>query len=351
MPVIHMETEQVRAVADTMRVAAARMGDLHGSLNMQVQQLQSAWQGGGAADFHREVQLLSRQLDQHIRALDVLSGRVHAEVTEWESVDGVASTAASSTIAFAETTTSTVSGWGAWLDSDKIEAALTLTGGVLTASHVSWRKGELIFRGKNWFHDLADLPEHLRHVKVRNLPKSFVKSAFKIDKVDKSLLVLELAERYSNSWANYNRNSDRLAAAAMDTLFVGAKVVAARAGQAAIMSLLGGAVLGAVATVGAPASVVVGTGVLLWWGSGLAINWFADRAYDAFESSGWKDKIVHGTGNFIESSMQAAGQVVAGSIQAANDFIQWNISVAQKAAQMVDSGFRRAIGNIAFAFD
>lgn len=349
MPVIHMQTEQVRATADMMRAVAVRMGNLHEFLNMQIRQLPSVWQGGDAADFHGEVQFLARQLDQHIRALDVLASRVHAEVTEWETVDGPTSTAASLSIRQGENV-DRASGFRWNQLNDQIEIVLMAIGGFLTASHVSWRKDELIFQGKNYFREWAGLPGHLRHVKATNLPNSFIKSAFKISAVDKALLGLDLAGRYFHSWAHYNRVGDRVAVATMDAIFVGARFAVVRAGQAAAMSLMGGA-LGALAAAGAPAAVVIGAGVLVWWGSGQLINMVANRAYDLFEGSGWKDKIVQNTGNLIESGAQAAGQAITSGIQAGASFFQWNRAMNHKAAQMVDSGFRRVIGRIASAFD
>lgn len=84
MPMLHMESDQVRATADQLHYLVVELDDAARRLNGSLSQLESAWQGPAAGYFRAE---LDRTLNQ-VSALSgdgaTLSRRLEAEVAEWE---------------------------------------------------------------------------------------------------------------------------------------------------------------------------------------------------------------------------------------------------------------------------
>lgn len=300
MTIIHMETEKVRSLANTLRATARRIDSQQDALNAQIRRLQDAWEGGNAFDFYQDAHQFTQKLDQHIRLLDTLAERVLAEVTEWETVDGQFGRKADTN--HSRVTRSQASSWffPSLPNKDWLEAGMVAFGGILTSSHVVTKQtankiDELVFSGKNGYRKWAGLPEYLRHVKPENFAKTFSKN--KNTGLNVVFAGIELTEKSNKSFAQYQTWSERTAALAYDAVFVATKMVAVHAVQSAVMSIIGSVALGVLATAGAPAAVIVGAGVALWWASGFAASNLADAAYDYMESSGIKDRIVRNLSN------------------------------------------------------
>lgn len=88
MPILHMETEQVRAAASELIAAANAVTDQDNTLNQMMQNLAFSWQGPSAAQFLEELTPMLQRLRQLAEVGTILGIRVHREVAEWEMADG-----------------------------------------------------------------------------------------------------------------------------------------------------------------------------------------------------------------------------------------------------------------------
>lgn len=89
MPILHMETDAVRGVAQQLKANAGTIQTEHQNLNGSVQNLTSVWQGGSADQFLQQAQALLTQIQQVLQQGDELGNRLEREVVEWEQVAAV----------------------------------------------------------------------------------------------------------------------------------------------------------------------------------------------------------------------------------------------------------------------
>lgn len=87
MPILHMETEQVRAAANQINILAQQLEEQYRLLNQQLQQLQVSWQGPSGDLFTIHLQSEIQNVTTTAAQAFTLSQRVHREVTEWEEAD------------------------------------------------------------------------------------------------------------------------------------------------------------------------------------------------------------------------------------------------------------------------
>lgn len=86
MPILHMETDTVRGVAQQLKANAVTIQAEHQNLNRSVQNLTLVWQGGSADQFSQQTQALLTQIQQVLQQGEELGNRLECEVAEWEQV-------------------------------------------------------------------------------------------------------------------------------------------------------------------------------------------------------------------------------------------------------------------------
>lgn len=322
MTTIHMETEKIRSLIQRMRASTSMLDAQSDHLNMQARLLRNAWEGGRAQDFHNDMRHLIRQMDDHIRSLEILAARAQKEVDAWEAVDRECS-------------------FGRWHDlrawpmftKARLETVrdirdiATGVGLILTALHTTMRGGEIIFSGKNLYRRFADLPKNLRHVSPENFAKGLGKNS--VGWLNAAIGFLDFAEKGIKNFAHYEDGSDRTAALSYDAAFVIAKTVLTPVVQKVVLTTVGAVSLGTLATAGAPAVVVVGAGATLWWGSGFLFGEGADALY-----------------GFVEDNTEIKDAVV----QQGGDALDLAISAGQNATRAGDSAFRGVVNSISSGF-
>lgn len=84
---IHMETEQVSQLSHQLALSAAGMEDFPREIHSLAMDLGSAWQGGNAEDYKRQIRRLSEDLKREIENLARLAAQVGREVDQWETAD------------------------------------------------------------------------------------------------------------------------------------------------------------------------------------------------------------------------------------------------------------------------
>lgn len=87
MPLLHMETDQVRSVAQSYGQYAGNIEQTTVALRQSAANLSSAWQGPSAAQFDEELKPLLQTLDRLAVDGQQLDQRLLQEVDEWELVD------------------------------------------------------------------------------------------------------------------------------------------------------------------------------------------------------------------------------------------------------------------------
>lgn len=87
MTTLHLQTENGHETASALRQYATQALEEAQALQRAVQNLQSAWQGGGQAEFSHEAITLTNRLQEHILDLQTLADRLQREVQEWEDAD------------------------------------------------------------------------------------------------------------------------------------------------------------------------------------------------------------------------------------------------------------------------
>lgn len=86
MPIMHMETEQVRSTGYQLQQTAGTMQQESQQLAASIQNLINAWQGPSATIFVGEIQPLLQQLTQFADAGELLNQRLQQEVNQWEHI-------------------------------------------------------------------------------------------------------------------------------------------------------------------------------------------------------------------------------------------------------------------------
>lgn len=84
---IRMVTEDVSQVAHGLGLGAANLEDLPSDLKKISGNISSAWQGGNADHYAREIRSLADGLRGEVENLRHLSSRLNNEVTEWQNAD------------------------------------------------------------------------------------------------------------------------------------------------------------------------------------------------------------------------------------------------------------------------
>lgn len=83
MPIFHMETDSVRAMASQLKQSTETMRSQAQSLNSSNQSID--WLGPSRDEFVMEMEAVVRQLNAQAEAGGMLAGRVENEVAEWEN--------------------------------------------------------------------------------------------------------------------------------------------------------------------------------------------------------------------------------------------------------------------------
>lgn len=87
MTTLHLQSEDGYQTASTLKRYAAQALEEAQVLQHAIKNLQSAWQGGGQAEFSHEATMLADRLQDHILELQTLADRLQREVQEWEDAD------------------------------------------------------------------------------------------------------------------------------------------------------------------------------------------------------------------------------------------------------------------------
>lgn len=88
---IRMVPDDVRHVAHGLGLSAANLEKIPADLKRIPAQISSAWQGGNADYYAREISRLAVDLQSEIENLRYLSSRLNSEVNEWERADSFGS--------------------------------------------------------------------------------------------------------------------------------------------------------------------------------------------------------------------------------------------------------------------
>jgi len=87
MTTLHLQTETGYQTASALKQYAAQALEEAQALQRAIQNLSSAWQGGGQVEFSHEATVLTNRIQEHIFELQSLAERLQREVQEWEEVD------------------------------------------------------------------------------------------------------------------------------------------------------------------------------------------------------------------------------------------------------------------------
>lgn len=87
MTTLHLQTETGYQTASALKQYAAQSLEEAQALQRAIQNLSSAWQGGGEVEFSHEAATLANRIQEHIFELQTLAERLQREVREWEEVD------------------------------------------------------------------------------------------------------------------------------------------------------------------------------------------------------------------------------------------------------------------------
>jgi len=323
MATIHMETEKVQAVAKLLDTDGFLILSGISRMRSAASTLHFVWAGGNSDDFNNELNRLIKNLENQALQLQNLSVQVSREVDEWIAVDSERPLGRWHNMV---TVPEIFSGLR-----DTYGTANFMVGSAVLLAHIKdgEKAGEIISAGPNWARDAANVSSQLRRVGA----EGFARNLGKNSKADWISGALDFTDKGMEDWARYQDGSDRAAALAYDGAFVTAKTLLKPAVQNWVMATVGVAALGTLATAGAPAVLIVGTGLAIWWGSGTLFELGADRLYEGANDLGIKDGVVHGAGDLIDQAAISLSET------------------AQAEAQVIDTGFKNVIKGISSRFE
>lgn len=84
MPTLYMEVETARSVQSTMSNTYQQLANLLQSMSSSVSSLQSAWMGPSATEFFNLYDQWKSGMNSTLENLNQMTGRLQAEITEWE---------------------------------------------------------------------------------------------------------------------------------------------------------------------------------------------------------------------------------------------------------------------------
>jgi uncharacterized protein YukE len=298
MAKIHMETENVRAVAKLLDQKAGDLENCRGNLIRARSRLAIAWSGGSREkNFMSSFNSIISQLNAKANELQALSLRVYREVDEWEKVDSDGKF--------------TKNYLGKYVDEildvsneDVVRLLSTIT--IMTGlKEGSYYAGEVIIKGSHALKEKVGFFPTLNHIRADHIPNTFLKKALTdITPLEIGLAVLDFGERAIKDWGKYEDGTEKATALAVDAAFVAAKTVGIHYTGYALASVATGLLV----TAGAPAVAVATAGIAVWWG----VSYFGGKALDTgFET--FKDDLVHGGCMLLDQTSVAVGK-------AANDF-------------------------------
>ena len=87
MTTLHMDTEQVRQIANRMRDTSSQILTVTSSMRSTAGRLSAGWQGGNADRYLQSFSNMRRGCENQVQSLEDLAARISREADEWESVD------------------------------------------------------------------------------------------------------------------------------------------------------------------------------------------------------------------------------------------------------------------------
>lgn len=298
---IRMVTEDVRQVAHGLGLGAAELESLPSDLKKISGNISSAWQGGNADHYAREIRSLADGLRGEVENLRHLSSRLNNEVAEWENADAAFGKVVSAVVVSSK-------GGAPWLEISKnarnrVSNLATIVAGLATLAVIprmsagTTYAGQVIFRGGQGLKSAAGLSSHLTHIKAANIPRHLLNQSNKISGLKIGMAVWEFANKGAADWAKYEKGSEKAVALGIDGLFIAGKTFITHH----IAHVATTAAVGALVTAGAPAVGVAAVGVAVWWGSSVATDFVADKVVEWAETSGLKDSVVEAGGSLIDA--------------------------------------------------
>ncbi|MCG3146420.1 MAG: hypothetical protein HONDAALG_04486 [Gammaproteobacteria bacterium] len=299
---IHMDTEAVRETARLLDWTCGELYYMPPKLKNLAGSLSSAWQGGRSGHYAGELRRMGEILQREVINLQRLAIRVRNEVEEWEGADAAFGKVISDIVNTPEK--SDVPWWkvsetlrGFVEDIGTIGSGLaisSLIGGMAMGASYT---GQVIFKGGQSLKEMAGISSHLTHIKAANLPGHLLTQSKNIQGMEILMGVWEFAEKGAKDWAQYEKGSERAAALSIDALFVAGTAVTTQYATYAITT----AGVSLLTAAGAPAILVAGGGLAIWWGGSYLVKSAIDTGYEMAESSGVKNSMVKAGGSLFEN--------------------------------------------------
>ena len=306
MSIIHMETEQVEALASKLMRSATNFYEKGDAFRHSAQRLQSNWSGGRSDRITGQMRSVSNQIHSLANQIDDLANLTHREVRQWIEVDANRQSFLSRYLGGIEYT---------WFDGVKNMIAIGGWGYVISKFHpIIGRSNSVSIYGKNWFLEkVLHWNPYKRIVKPETIQKELLGSSA----IWKGGLIAGAIEGGQKAWdtylnGEYAGTSHAVPAALVDGAVMGVLAGVATAGLIAISGAIAGPPI-AVAAVTIGICVVGGIVVDKFIVDPLFNVWQGSELHDQviegrlLEESIFDDKIIEGTkraGNWVKHAVQ-----------------------------------------------
>lgn len=316
MPILHMETEQVRSTGYQLQQAASTMQQESRQLAASIQNLLNAWQGPSATIFVGEIQPLLQQLAQFANAGELLNQRLQREVAEWEqaAIELGGNIWGLSPEERGQTPGGEIEEKLSWLADQSLWAEIGL--GLYGLQGLSFALGstyaeQVLVYGSRFQKELVGLGGHLTHLQGTGMSTHIFKQAGNVTAIDATLAFLQVVPQWMTNFHEYGDDPTKLAVAnVVDTVAIAGVGLGAAylggAGGAKLGGVIGFAVGGPVgAAAGAVVGGVAGKIIASWTADQLITEPFMESTM-RLDAINLGTDVVKDTGSTIKDGFDAA---------------------------------------------
>lgn len=335
MPILHMETEQVRAANEFLQLSCQELQHQKQDMINSVYHLIQNWEGSNRDYFWSEAETVLTQIGRLAESGLLLHDRVNHEIEEWETAAnnlgaGLINTSVETSDwlnSFLENfkeginPTDAINWIGDHIDEIELFTGLGSLGFVSILPGMNYA-GQVILKGPQWAKELIGISPYLTHVKGTGMTSHIASQPF-LTPLKAITTLLQIAPQWIEDYNQYYDTDKAQFASAIlvDTVFIGGVSLLASYGGSIVGAKIGG---GVGALVGGP--VGAATGAIIGGVVGqYAASWLADELIiQPFLESDIRQKVIESGAEVIRD----AQDVVTETLDEAVDAIR-NVSLPE----------------------